>query len=296
MILWEQSKSVQDGTTVTEVLMNARTVQSQVSCLALLDPRLLADVEREFAQTTVPWSENYSEFQSSGWWTVSLLNDTGHASDTTIHDGVSRETDLLKTMPFTKQLLRSLKLEIFWARAALLEPHSFLWEHVDYTEFVDEFRLRLHIPITTNDRARLVLQNVSIQMTPGYLWKLNPREIHGAANLGHTTRIHLILDCHLTDELRKLMSNETLPIGVIEPLPGIDDTSLNEIISRAGRLAMMGYHRAAQHLVLSLYHAYSLPQWFTITQLIRLYKQLGMVDHELLWTHRATQLMGVRNE
>jgi len=79
-------------------------------------------------------------------------------------------------------------------------------------------------------------------------------------------------------------------------LPGIDDTSLNAIISRAGRLAMMGYHRAAQHLVLSLYHAYSLPQWFTITQLIRLYKQLGMVDHELLWTHRATQLMGVRNE
>lgn len=105
------------------------------------------------------WVSGYSRFQSGGWGTLSLLNDTGNARDVTIGDADPVPTDLLQRMPTTRALLGELGLKYMWARLALLGAGSYLWEHRDYQEdeLTDAERHRVHIPITTTSSAFLVL-------------------------------------------------------------------------------------------------------------------------------------------
>ncbi|MFV2197792.1 aspartyl/asparaginyl beta-hydroxylase domain-containing protein [Nocardiopsis sp. LOL_012] len=111
----------------------------------------------------------YSRFQSGGWGTLSLLNDTGHARDVTIGDTTTaRPTDLLGRMPTTRALLDELGLEYMWARLALLEAGSYLWEHRDYQEdgLAQTERHRVHIPLATASSAFLVLGGSAVHLAP----------------------------------------------------------------------------------------------------------------------------------
>jgi hypothetical protein len=264
-----------------------------VSRLKRLDPCLLARVRQELLDPNVPWQQNYSEYQSNGWHTVSLLNDTGRSVDTTIRDVVPQPTDLLLSLPSTRHLIESLNLQLFWARAAKLEPNSYVWEHVDYLELANKDRVRLHIPVLTNERARLVLERSSVFMAGDFLWKLDPQAVHGAANEGHACRIHLILDCLWDPKIMSaLIANEDLPRSYVRKLPTLSDTTLTRVTSRARSLIRLGYHRPAHHLLLRLFHAYSLPPGFTLAQVIELYAKLGMAEHQQEWEERRSRFMG----
>jgi hypothetical protein len=225
---------------------------------------------------------------------VSLINDTGRALDTSIRDGVPQPTDLLLSLPATRQLLQSLRLKFFWARAVKLEPDSYIWEHVDYFELKKRGRVRLHIPLLTNERARLVLEAMSVFLAPGFLWKLDPQTIHAAANQGDTPRIHLMLDC-LSDagELPGLLAREDLPEDYVDELPALSERELAAVTARARDAVRLGHHERAHHLLLRLFHSYSLPPGFTLTQIVELYQNLALPAYEQEWSERKRRFMGV---
>jgi hypothetical protein len=265
-----------------------------VSRLTRLEPTLLAEVCDEFLAANIPWQVNYSEYQSKGWHMASLINDTGYSIDTSIRDGLPQPTELFLSLPATRHLLQSLGITYFWARAAKLEPDSFIWEHVDYLELQKRGRMRLHIPLLTNQRARLVLERTSVFLAPGFLWKLDPQAIHGAANRGDTPRIHLILDC-LSDAgaLPGLLAKEDLPEEFVQELPHLGQSELEVIVEQAKNAVRLENYEGAHHLLLKLFHSYSLSPGFTLTQVIDLYRSLGLTWYEQEWTERKRRFMGV---
>ena len=269
----------------------------QIADVGTLDGSLLKLVARELARTVIPWTINYADYQSNGWLTASLMNGSKRTDDTTIRDGKAQPTELLLQLPATRRLLDSLSLDIFWARIARLEPNSFLWEHVDYTEFEDKNRLRLHIPVSTNEGAEIVFADFAVHMTQGVLWMLNPKDIHGAVNRGHTSRLHLILDCRVNDRLSSLLQ-ECRPIerAAFRALPTPNESVIAGRIQMAGCLILAGFRREGERQILNLFHDYHLPAGKTLELVSDIYRRLGMPDLASIWTQRKVQFLGgVRN-
>ena len=193
----------------------------QVSYIQTIDPQLLRRLQEEISAITIPWKEEYSEYQTGGWLTLSLMNNTGNAVDTLITDAEAIPTDLLETMPEMHTFLNGLGLKYMWVRLANMKPGAGLWEHVDYTDLDEVPRFRLHLPITDVPEAFLIIKGYKIRMKPGYMWKLDPTRNHAATNFGSVDRIHLLIDCYVDDHLTRLMEQEMLRDDLITPLPSL---------------------------------------------------------------------------
>jgi hypothetical protein len=258
----------------------------------VVEAPLLQRIYGEVQESAIPWQEEYSEYQSAGWLTAALLNDTGRASDTIVRDCVPRSTDLLETLPSVGKFIRSLGVEVFCARLALLKPNSFLWEHVDYGEVARTNVARLHLPIRTNPDSSLVFARSRVHLQAGYLWMVNPRQVHGAANLGHTARLHLILDCNIGDSLNGRAPG---PLSESEPFQSLPEPSpacLSSTFEQAMVLADLGYFRTAEHSILRLFHDYALPPGYTLETLVRLYDRLPDRERAFAWQAKRNLFLG----
>jgi hypothetical protein len=92
----------------------------QIARLDRLDPSLLERLCHEVLTVPCEWVSEYGQYQSGGWWTLSLLNDSGVPTDVTIKDCNPIETTLLQRMPVTRSFLSSLGLRYMWVRLARL--------------------------------------------------------------------------------------------------------------------------------------------------------------------------------
>ncbi|NBX18670.1 MAG: aspartyl/asparaginyl beta-hydroxylase domain-containing protein [Proteobacteria bacterium] len=224
----------------------------QVSQIYELPENVVQRLTHEILMAELPWKEAYSDYQSSGWKTASLLNASGHSRDVVISDCKAVGTEALKLMPATENLIRSLNLDIMWARVARLEPNSFIWEHRDFAELKKVPRLRLHIPLQTHPDSYLVLAGQRIFMKSGFIWKLNPTFPHGVCNRGPVTRLHLILDCYVNETLRRWLESERLDPSLTQKLPVTD---VNPVLSKASALMNLGFNSCAESLLLKTFHS-----------------------------------------
>jgi hypothetical protein len=206
---------------MTPVLAAPPPLASQIGCSDHPSVGSLFERVRHEAMT-VPgdWVTGYGKYQSGGWDTLSLLNESGDPRDVTIGDADPVPTTLLREMPATAELIARLGLRVWWARLALLAPGSYLWEHRDYTEpdVTGTDRHRVHVPLATSRAAFLVIGGRTIHMAEGRVWRLSPVYPHGACNTAGPARIHLILDCHVGDALDDLIATEELPAGCVRDL------------------------------------------------------------------------------
>ncbi|MGH3694442.1 MAG: aspartyl/asparaginyl beta-hydroxylase domain-containing protein [Pseudonocardiaceae bacterium] len=244
---------------------------------------------------TVPseWVAEYGQFQSGGWWTLSLLNDSGVPTDVTIKDCDPVETTLLQRMPVTRKFLSSLGLRYMWARLARLGPNSFLWEHRDYAELSVSERHRLHVPLVTNSSAALVTGGVKVQLRAGYLWRLTPTHVHGACNLFGPDRLHLILDCYADEGMTWRTSNEQLNETGMVVLPAATKSQLDKHLATARGLASLGYERCAEKHLLRLFYEYTLPEGCVYDLIASLYDLLDRATEAESWRENKTVLLGL---
>lgn len=268
---------------------------TQVACADTLDPALLERVRHEVLTVPTGWVSGYSRFQSGGWGTLSLLNDTGRAQDVTIGDTTTPvPTDLLGRMPTTRALLQELGLEYMWGRLALLEGGSYLWEHRDYQE--DELaaaeRHRVHIPIATASSAFLVLGGSAVHLAPGRIWRLTPTFVHGACNAHGPARIHLILDCYAGPALDRLRESEHLPADYVRELPAAHAEDLDGYMATARRLARLGYVQAAEEHLLRLFFVHRLDEGRVYDMVIALHRERGDTGAVATWREHKTIVLG----
>lgn len=265
----------------------------QIARLDRLDPGLLERLRHEALTVPCEWVAEYGQYQSGGWWTLSLLNDTGIPTDVTIKDCDPVETTLVQRMPATRKFLSSLGLRYMWVRLARLGPNSFLWEHRDYDELSESERHRLHVPLVTNSSAALVTGGAKVHLRTGHLWRLTPTHVHGACNLLGPDRLHLILDCYADENLARVSASEQLSETDVVQLPAATKAQLDEHHATARSLVSLGYERSAEKHLLRLFYDYALPEGCVYDLIASLYDSLDRTTEAEAWRANKTVLLGL---
>jgi Aspartyl/Asparaginyl beta-hydroxylase len=265
----------------------------QVARLGQLDLGVLERLRHEALTVPSGWVTGYGDYQSGGWWTLSLLNDTGNPTDVTIRDCDPIETTLLRRMPAMWKFLSSLGVHCMWARLARLEPNSFLWEHRDYNELRDSARHRLHVPLVTNSSAVLVTGGARIHLSTGQLWRLAPTHVHGACNLLGPDRLHLIVDCYSDESLTQLCACEQLDAADVIRLPAVTPSQLDEHVATARRLACLGYESSAEKHLIRLFYEYAMPEGCAYDLIVLLYDSLDRKTEAESWRRKRSVLLGL---
>jgi Aspartyl/Asparaginyl beta-hydroxylase len=89
---------------------------------------------------------------------------------------------------------------------ARLKPGARIATHIDRAPYFAQ-TIRLHIAVTSHERAYMFCAGRSYVMRPGELWALNNTAPHGVWNADPVReRTHLICDFLLTDELGSLLA------------------------------------------------------------------------------------------
>lgn len=83
---------------------------------------------------------------------------------------------------------------------AKLPPGGAIEPHIDEGEFFNHTQ-RYHIPLKTNPRALLFVDDVDYQLQEGRVYLIRNDLMHYAVNEGDTDRIHLIFDMMRGDHL-----------------------------------------------------------------------------------------------
>ncbi|AUX48691.1 uncharacterized protein SOCE26_102320 [Sorangium cellulosum] len=232
----------------------------------------------DVARADVPWTENYSRYQSGGWKTAALYNASGDSQENDLADCTPIPTEVVPRLPRIRAFVEGSGLKLMWVRLLKLDPNAFLWEHTDYgaQNLSRVPRLRLHVPLKTNPGALIVLPSRSVHMKSGFLWKLTPHQArHGACNLGAEERIHLIMDCYINEHLEELVAQELLEPDTLREKPLLSDERFAALSRDADALMSEGRQSAAEDLFRKSFHYYNLGTTSTYDLLARYFEGRG---------------------
>ena len=148
------------------------------------------------------WTKHVNQRDYAGDWTgIALRSTTGTAGDILSVAGLDdyKDTPLVAECPYFSAILDGLHCEQETVRLLRLAPGSLIREHRDRGASYGDGFLRLHIPITTNDRTRFVVDGEALPMRPGECWYADFSLVHSVQNDGATDRVHLIIDARRND-------------------------------------------------------------------------------------------------
>jgi hypothetical protein len=265
---------------------------TQVARMKSVASEVTDAIRAEVQRIDPPWTEEYGDYQSGGWRTVSLFNHSGDPADVRIKDGPGAPTTLLRAMPRTQEFIEGLGLNIMWARLASLGGNSFLWEHVDYNELESIRRHRFHVPLVTNSSARLVIAGRSLNLATGNVWRLAPANPHGVCNFYGPDRIHIIVDCYEDDASRRLLSAVQIDDGDAPTLPRADQFILSKELLHAQQLLQLGFDQSAERHLLRLFFRYWMPPGMPYDLIVKMYLSAGMEDAATSWKGKKKILLG----
>jgi len=117
------------------------------------------------------------------------------------------DTPVLEACPYFRDVLGAFPCTLRSARLMRLAPGSVIKEHTDDFLDVEDGRVRLHIPVVTNDRIDFRLNGKPLVMAAGTTWYLRVSDPHSVANRGATERVHLVIDAELNQWLVGLLES-----------------------------------------------------------------------------------------
>jgi hypothetical protein len=91
-----------------------------------------------------------------------------------------------------------------------LEPGAHIHEHTDIGDGWEMGRVRLHVPIVTDERVDFFVDGRRVVMRPGELWYCDftrPHRVHNRSDVG---RVHMVLDLVVDEWLRGVFPAEPL--------------------------------------------------------------------------------------
>ncbi|MBY0358627.1 MAG: aspartyl/asparaginyl beta-hydroxylase domain-containing protein [Candidatus Obscuribacterales bacterium] len=231
-----------------------------ISQLKTIGSTTLDSLVSQLKTAAIDWSEPYPEYASDGLKVATLLNPTGQQNNFDYRDCENpAATPLLKELTKFQDFFQASGLQIMGSRLLRLDPGTFLHEHRDFVYLEDRLRLRLHLPLITNDQAFITTPGKNIHFKRGYLWKLDPKAtVHSACNFGSEVRIHLMLDCYDNQALRNLVDGEDLDEDCQFALPLLDKTSKNSLLAQAQQELDAGRLKVAEEILLRSFCQFNL--------------------------------------
>jgi hypothetical protein len=221
-------------------------------CLFDLDPDFFDGLRRDCAK--LRRTERPSEVGNRGHvthWTrprgevlqFSLLNSSGRYDDTSRDHDLSCEGKRFHASdryPNLGKFVSAFSHSINF-RLNVLSPGASLSPHREPVCFRARdsrigLRLRLHLPIETNQSAEFRLDDRLYVFQQGQIILFNQGCVHAAANHGMMDRLHLVWDMLLTSSTAQILFG-----GGPAPIPAIRKSSVEQALTSAGVAALAGF-------------------------------------------------------
>lgn len=171
----------------------------------------VAAMQQEANALSEAWRAHYNTNDYTGDWKAiplrSINGDTSNAYAVQSDNAVFKNTELLQQSPVIKSVVDSFNCEKTSVRLLNLTPGAVVKEHKDPGLCFEEGEIRLHIPISTNNKVEFYIEDEAIFPQQGECWYMNFNLKHRLANNGNTERIHLIIDCIVNDWVRNIFAN-----------------------------------------------------------------------------------------
>lgn len=159
-------------------------------------------------------------------WKTLPLRSIGGDADRTDPGGPSLEdfadTHWFKHVPYLGEIVDAIPAPKGCVRLMALGPGAQSPRHCDTKLGLPWGMVRLHAPVVTLPEATLSFGTDTYTWQPGSLWYADFTRLHQVQNRGTSTRIHLVIDCLVTERLMELFPEEfrTAPVlrsTVFEP-------------------------------------------------------------------------------
>jgi hypothetical protein len=164
-----------------------------------------------FAETE--WIAHFNKGYYSGDWSAIPLRSV-NGDPTRIFPDPSGTLPLCNTIhllrcPYIRSVVDTFQCEKADVRLLRLKAGSSIKEHKDFDLTFEDGEIRLHVPITTNDRMEFYLNKQRVIMEEGSCWYLNFSMPHSVHNGGDADRIHLVIDCKMSPWMADLFESLT---------------------------------------------------------------------------------------
>ena len=115
----------------------------------------------------------------------------------------------LQKCPYLLSIFETFKCQVETFRVHTLDAGASINPHRDVGYSFEHGKVRLHIPVETNDKVEILLDNEPVRMKEGECWYCNFDILHEVHNRGDKGRMHLILDCMVNDWLTEVFNSAT---------------------------------------------------------------------------------------
>jgi hypothetical protein len=143
------------------------------------------------------WVSHFNQNDFVGAWSsISLRSLSGRMDDIQPRGRVADFTDtpLAAQCPYLKAVCDAFDFPKKSVRLLRLHPHSRVREHCDADLALADGEVRIHVPITTDDRAEFVVSNRRLILGAGESWFIDFTQPHRIDNPSDSHRVHLVID------------------------------------------------------------------------------------------------------
>lgn len=173
------------------------------------------DVERmkaDLAKLNRPgWLDHYDTGLSTGWKAILLVSKHGEMSGPESQrpswdSSQFRRTPIAGDLPYFQEILDFFQCPQGRMRILKLAPGAGIGMHTDRDSECGCLafdRVRLHVPIQTNDKVIFHVHGQYLKLKPGRLYYVNFSQAHQVRNDGNEDRLHLVMDLEVNDWLRQ---------------------------------------------------------------------------------------------
>lgn len=116
--------------------------------------------------------------------------------------------EALKKCPYLLSILNFFQCEKETFRIHSLDAGASIRPHRDIGYSLEHGKIRIHIPVITNDDVEIILNDNLVRMQEGECWYCNFHLRHEVHNRSEKPRIHLIIDCLVNDWLTDLLTSD----------------------------------------------------------------------------------------
>ena len=115
----------------------------------------------------------------------------------------------LQKCPYLLSIFETFKCQVETFRIHTLDAGASIQPHRDIGYSFEQGKVRLHIPVETNEKVEILLDNKPVRMKEGECWYCNFDILHEVHNRSDKGRMHLILDCMVNDWLTDVFNSAT---------------------------------------------------------------------------------------
>ena len=186
------------------------TIPASIRLQRDFDPdKLLKDLEAAQAQfQSAPQAGGYHD---GSWTGIALKAMNGDYKNTLAMSFTNVDyTEVIDHCPYFKEILESMPFPVGVTRILFLPPGKKIGEHKDRGFSWEKGHVRLHIPIVTDPKVHFQIGEESVHWPVGQFWFGDFNQPHWLHNESDIVRVHIVMDCFVTNELLALFPQEAL--------------------------------------------------------------------------------------